>query len=100
MASRHFYLRRYRNGYVDGFVTVTIAGRKWVQTNLLSCCCDGILPLRRGFGSKGPQRRSGDEVALKVERIMDGGVHIEKALGRAGRLEPLHFTLSSSHGLM
>jgi transposase len=33
----------------------------------------------------------GDEVALKVERVMDGSVHIEKALGRASRLEPLHF---------
>ncbi len=27
-------------------------------------------------------------------------VHIEKALGRASRLEPLHFTLSSSHDLV
>ena len=65
-----------------------------------SCCCDGILPARRRFGSKGPQRRSGDEVALKVERVMDGSVHIEKALGGASRLEPLHFPLASSHGLM
>ena len=39
-------------------------------------------------------------MALKVERVMDGGVHIEKALGRASRLEPLHFTLSSSHDLV
>jgi hypothetical protein len=41
---------------------------------------NGSLPPRRRFSSKGPQRRSGDEVALKVERVMDGGVHIEKAL--------------------
>ena len=39
-------------------------------------------------------------MALKVERVMDGSVHIEKALGRASRLEPLHFTFSSSHRLM
>jgi hypothetical protein len=39
-------------------------------------------------------------VALKVERVMDGSVHIEKALGRPGRLEPLHLALSSAHGLM
>jgi hypothetical protein len=31
---------------------------------------------------------------------MDGSVHIEKALGRASRLEPLHFTLSSAHDLV
>jgi hypothetical protein len=37
-------------------------------------------------------------VALKVERVVDGDVHIEKALGGASRLEPLHFTLASSHG--
>jgi hypothetical protein len=44
-------------------------------------CCDGILPPRRRFGSKGPQHRSGDEVALKIERVMDGGVDAEEALG-------------------
>jgi hypothetical protein len=38
-------------------------------------------------------------VALKVERVMDGSVHIEKALSRASRVEPLHFSLSSSHDL-
>jgi hypothetical protein len=31
---------------------------------------------------------------------MDGSVHIQKALGRASRLEPLHFTLSSPHDLV
>jgi hypothetical protein len=39
-------------------------------------------------------------VALQVERVMDGSVHTEEALGRASRLEPLHFTLSSSHDLV
>jgi hypothetical protein len=39
-------------------------------------------------------------MALKVERVMDSSVHVEKALGRASRLEPLHFTLSSSHDLV
>jgi hypothetical protein len=32
--------------------------------------------------------------------LMDGSMHIEKALGRANRLEPLHFLLSSSHDLV
>ena len=31
---------------------------------------------------------------------MNGGVNIEKALGRASRFEPLHFTVSSSHDLV
>ena len=39
-------------------------------------------------------------MALKIERVMDGGVHTQKALGRASRLEPLHFTLAASHDLM
>jgi len=56
--------------------------------------------MRRRFGSEDPQGRSGDEVALKVERVMDGSMHIEKALGRASRLEPLHFTLSPSYALV
>jgi len=38
-------------------------------------------------------------MALKIEGVMDGGVHIEKTLGGARQLEPLHFVLSSSHSL-
>jgi hypothetical protein len=72
-----------------GFVTVTSVGRGRGEGSVwTSCCCDSIVPLRRRLGSKDPQGRSGDEVALKVECVMDGGVHIEKALGRARRLEP------------
>ena len=43
---------------------------------------------------------SWDEMALKVEGVVDGGVHAEKTLGGASRLEPLHFALSSSHRLV
>ena len=32
-----------------------------------------------------------------VERIVDGSLHAEEALGRCCRLEPLHFALSPSH---
>jgi len=56
--------------------------------------------VRCRLGSKDPQRRSGDEVALKVEIVMDGCMHVEEALGRASRLEPLHFTLSPSYTLV
>src|SRR5712671_7698002 len=57
------------------------------RTDRVSCCCDGILPPRRRFGSQGPQRRSGDEVGLKIECVVDGSVHVEEALGRASRLD-------------
>ena len=39
-------------------------------------------------------------MALEVERVVDGGVHAEKALGRSGRLEALHLALSSSDRLV
>jgi len=84
----------------EGFVTATLDEPRGGEGKSGSCCCDGILPLRRRFGSEDPQSRSGDEMALKVERVMGGSVHIEKTLGRASRLEPLHLTLSSSHDLV
>ena len=39
-------------------------------------------------------------MALKVEGIVDGGMHAEEALGGSRRLEALHLALSSSHRLM
>jgi hypothetical protein len=39
-------------------------------------------------------------MALEIEDVVDGGVHAEKPLGGASRLELLHFALSSSHCLM
>jgi hypothetical protein len=39
-------------------------------------------------------------MALMVERIVDGGVRAEEALGGSSRFEPLQFALSSSHRLM
>ena len=36
-------------------------------------------------------------MALEVEGVVDGGVHAEKPLGGASRLESLHFVLSSAH---
>jgi hypothetical protein len=39
-------------------------------------------------------------MALKVERVLDRGIHAEDALGGLSRFEPLHLALSSSHRLM
>jgi len=50
------------------------------QGNQVSYCCDSTLPLRRRFGSEGPQRGPGDEVALQIERVVDGGMDTEEAL--------------------
>jgi len=38
-------------------------------------------------------------MALKVEVIVDSGMHAEEALGGSSRFEPLHLALSSSHHL-
>ena len=61
---------------------------------------DRILPLVRRFGSKDPERRPRDEMALKIEGVVNGGAHAEKTLSGTSRLEPLHFALSPSHRLM
>ena len=65
----------------DGLVTATIDELRRARANQVLCCCDGVLPLRRRFGSEGPQRGPGDEVALKIERVVDGGMDTEEALG-------------------
>jgi hypothetical protein len=41
------------------------------------------------FGAEYPQSGSGNQVALKVEGIVDG-MHAEEALGGSSRLKPLH----------
>jgi hypothetical protein len=39
-------------------------------------------------------------MALKVEGIVNGGMHAGQALGRSGRFEASHFTLAPSNNLM
>jgi hypothetical protein len=46
-----------------------------------SCHSNGILPLCSGFGSEDPKGGSRDEVALKVEGVVDRTMHVEEALG-------------------
>ena len=64
-----------------GLVTATIDELRRARANPVSCCGDGILPLHRRCGSEGPQRGPGDEVALKIECVVDGGMDAEEALG-------------------
>jgi hypothetical protein len=60
------------------------SARKGARPGHSSRRCNGVLPLRCRFGSEDPQRRSGNQVALKVEIVVNGGVHAEKMLGRSG----------------
>jgi hypothetical protein len=46
-----------------------------------SCHSNGILPLCSGFGSEDPKGGSRDEVALKVEGVVDRTMHVQEALG-------------------
>ena len=59
-----------------------------------------VLPLLRGRGSEEAQRRSGDQMTLEVEGVVDGGMNGEITLRRHRRLEALHLVLSSSDHLV
>jgi hypothetical protein len=45
---------------------------------------DGCLPLRRRFGSEDPQCRSRNQVALKIEVVVDDSMDAEEALRGSG----------------
>ena len=83
-----------------GTVRLTCVERYEPEAGRTSPCCDRVLPLVRSLGSEDPERRSRNEMALKVEGVVDDSVHAEEALGRSSRFEALHFALSSSHHLM
>ena len=42
-----------------------------------------ISPLIRRLGSEDPERRARDDMPLKVEGVVNGGMHAEEALGGA-----------------
>ena len=83
-----------------GVVRLTYRDQKRLNQDARSHCRHRIPPFARRLGSEDPQRRSRDEMALKVEGVVDRGMHAEEALGRSSRFEPLHFALSSPHRLM
>ena len=83
----------------DGFVTVTGVGSRGGMADRVSCRCDSVGPLRSCLGSEDPQGRSGDQVALKVESVVDRGV-LQETLGGFGRFEALQLALSSLYHLM
>jgi len=48
-----------------------------------SRCGNRISPLIRRLGSEDPERRTRDEMGLKVEGVVNGSMHAEEALGGA-----------------
>jgi hypothetical protein len=70
-----------RRRFGSGFVTVTSTGSLRKRAGRSSRRCNGTLPSRRRFGSEDPKDRSRDEVALKVEVVVDGGMDAEEPLG-------------------
>ena len=64
------------------FVTATPSGmHRKPRLAMGSCRCDGMLPLCSSLGAEDPQCGSGDEVALKVEGVVDRVVHGEETRG-------------------
>ena len=53
-------------------------GRRFAQNRGLCLHCD--LPTRSRFGSEPAQRGSGDEMALKIEGVVDRRLHAEEEL--------------------
>jgi hypothetical protein len=48
--------------------------------------------------SENAERVARSEMALDIERVVDGGVNRQKALCRSGRFEPLHLALAPRTG--
>jgi hypothetical protein len=57
-------------------------------------------PISHGLSSEGVQGSAGNQMALKVEGVVGGGMYRDKALGGSWRLEPLHFALALAEGLV
>jgi hypothetical protein len=77
----------------NGTVSLTCVSKTSPTPDARSRGRDRISPLVRRVGAEYSQRRAGDEMALEVEGIVDGGVHAEKTLRGASRLEPLRSSI-------
>ena len=88
---------RYR---AKGFVTLSDDGCGRPRPPTKSCPGRGrCVPDRHGLGSVNLQRSAAGEAALRVACVLDRGRGRQQALGRAGRLEPLHRPLSPARRL-
>jgi len=65
-----------------GFVTATISARTKSEKLVgHRAAATALLPVSSRFGAEYPQCGAGDQVALKVEGIVDGGMHAQETLG-------------------
>jgi len=57
-----------------------------IDAKLQNCsrACSHLTPLFEGFVAKLSERGAGDQMALDVEEVVDGGVKREEPLRRAG----------------
>jgi hypothetical protein len=67
-------------GVGEGIVTLTVAGQTFGRRMPLSCRSGRIPPLLRRFVAELAERVSGDQMALRVEAVVDGGVGGQKSL--------------------
>ena len=65
---------------MDGIVTLTCGGDIGSKLRNRSHACSRLTPLFEGFVAKLPERGAGDQMALDVEEVVDGGVKREEPL--------------------
>src|SRR6516225_5164016 len=64
-----------------GHCQINFCRARSAERNTRSRCGNRISALIRRLGSEDPERRARDEMALKVEGVVNGGMHAEEALG-------------------
>src|SRR5215207_1234308 len=65
----------------EGYCHRNWSRRQWLGLRVRSGRSGCNLPILCRLGPEGPKSAAGDEVALKVERVVDRSMHREKALG-------------------
>jgi len=63
-----------------GIVTLTVAGQTFGRRMPLSCRSGRIPPLLHRLGAELSECATGDQMALRVEAVVDGGVGGQKSL--------------------
>jgi len=89
-----------RRNYQGGVVTRTELGRWQFGSLSVGSRRGGGSPRLERFISEDAECVAGDEMALDVEGIVNGGVNGQESLGRSRRFESLHLAFASSRRLM
>ena len=72
----------YRLSYrtFEGIVTLTCGGHVDAKRRHRSRGCSHLTPLFEGFVAELSERAAGDQMALRVEGVVDGGMSGQKSL--------------------